>query len=162
MRRAFCYCLSLLLLFAPNELLAARKAKTRTPVSPQKELEGRLNQYFVNYKKPGQLLRSPAHLKSLNINDSLQIVEICADTHFGEQVFTPILTDKIYDDISAILPDSLKTYKTIVKTGGWEIEQLIPNRLMPKEDTTRTWGPIKYEGRPWVSNASLPYRISRR
>ena len=153
-------CLAFITLFSADNVFAARKSKIKTPADPQKELKDKINRYFVGYRKSGQLLRSAAHLKELNINDSLQQVEIVADTHFGEQTFTPISTDQIYHDLNDLLPDTLKAYHMSVKTGGWDIRQLIPNRLLPKLDPSRTWNGVDYEGKPWVSRASIPYKIT--
>ena len=96
--------LSLILSGSSDAVMAARRVKVKTPPDPQKELKEKLNRYFVNYYKPGQVLRSPAHLSSLSINDSLQTVEISADTYFGEQVFSPISADQIYHDTEWVIP----------------------------------------------------------
>ena len=152
--------LALFTLLSADPASAARRPRIKTPVDPQKELKDKINRYFTGYRKSGQLLRSPARLKELHIDDSLHQVEIVADTHFGEQIFTPISTDKIYQDLTELMPDSVKDYHMTVKTGGWEITQLIPNRLLPKIDPQRTWNGVDYEGKPWVSRASLPYKIT--
>ena len=152
--------LSLILSGSSDAVMAARRVKVKTPPDPQKELKEKLNRYFVNYYKPGQVLRSPAHLSSLSINDSLQTVEISADTYFGEQVFSPISADQIYHDVQDLLPDTLKPYQLSIKTGGWDIRQLVPNRLLPELDKSRLWGDINYEGEPWVKNTSIPYKIT--
>lgn len=160
MRKVLTICLSLFLLCSAGTADAARKRKARIQFDPQKELKDKLNRYFINYKSPGQLLRSPSHLNSLTINDTLHTIEVCADTHFGEQVFTPQSADNIYKELQELLPDTCRNYDLSIKTGGWDIRQLIPNRLRQKIDDSRTWGDINYEGHPWVSNASLPFKIS--
>ena len=160
MRKVVSVCLSLILLFSAETVDAARRNKVRTQPDPQKELKDRLNRYFVNYRPEGQLVRSPSRLKSIDINDSLKTIEVCADTHFGEQVFTPLSTDRIYHAVAELLPDTCRGYFLTVKTGGWDIRQLVPNRLNEMEDESRVWGDIDYKGRPWVSNASSPIRIT--
>ena len=160
MRRFLTVCLTTMLLFSANSAFAARKVKVKLPPDPQKELKDKLNRYFTDYRPLGQLVRSAAHLQSLEISDSLQTIEVTADTHFGEQVFTPLTTDNIYRDVMQLMPDSVRQYQLTIKTGGWEIRQLIPNRLRTTPDDSRSWGDISYEGQPWVSNASLPYKIT--
>lgn len=129
--------------------------------SAQKDpLKNRLDDYFKNYRPIGQQIRSNAHLKSIEQNDSLRTIDVIADNHFGEQTFTPQSVDNIYKEVNAMLPDSTRNYKLTIKSGGWELSQLIPNRLKQKDDLTRTWGDIDYQGQPWVSNASLPYKIT--
>ena len=129
MRKVLTICLSLFLLCSAGTADAARKRKARIQFDPQKELKDKLNRYFINYKSPGQLLRSPSHLNSLTINDTLHTIEVCADTHFGEQVFTPQSADNIYKELQELLPDTCRNYDLSIKTGGWDIRQLIPNRL---------------------------------
>ena len=59
------------------------------PASAQKDLKDNLENYFKNYRPVGQRIRSNAHLKSLEQNDSLHTIVVTADNHFGEQTFTP-------------------------------------------------------------------------
>ena len=134
------------------------------PASAQKAqkdpLKNRLDDYFRNYRPFGQQIRSNAHLKSIEQNDSLRTIDVIADNHFGEQTFTPQIVDNIYKEVKALMPDSTRDYSLTIKSGGWRLEQLIPNRLKKMDDATRTWGDIDYQGQPWVSNASLPYKIT--
>ena len=129
-------------------------------VSAQTPLKAPLENYFINYRASGQIIRAKAHLDSIRINDSLKTVNVYANTAFGEQMFTKSSTDQIYEDVRNLLPDTLQDYRLSVSTGGWLIEQLIPNRLREPKDPSRTWGDIDYQGRPWVSNASRPYLIT--
>ena len=127
----------------------------------QKYQSNALENYFANYKAAGQIIRSKSHLDSLRVNDSLKTVTVYANNAFGEQLFTKPSTDFIYNDIRKLLHDSLRNYQLTVKTGGWAIEELIPNRLSSPVDKSRTWGDIDYKGKPWVFNATRPYTITR-
>ena len=127
----------------------------------QKTAKNPLENYFVNYHAAGQIIRNKSHLDSLRVNDSLKTVTVYANNAFGEQLFTKPSTEFIYADIRKLLPDSLQNYQLTVKTGGWAIEDLIPNRLSDPIDRNRTWGDIDYKGKPWVQNASRPYQITR-
>jgi hypothetical protein len=158
MKKIAIICLSILL-FNIGTAEAARR--TKKPVDPKQELRDKLSRYIANCKQGGgQRVRSASKLSELIINDTLKTVEVVADTHFGEQVFTPTSVETIYQGVRAILPDTLKSYQLKVKTGGWDLWQLVPARLIPENAKNRTWGHIDYEGKPWVSNASRPYEIS--
>ena len=159
MKKTSTIILTLLMLLTVATADAARK-KVIKPIDPQKELKDKLNRYFSGYTVSSQKLRNRSKLQTLDINDSLRTIEISADTHFGEQVFTPESVSTIYDAVRALMPDSVADYSMTIKTGGWSLEQLVPNRLKLSEDKTRSWGDINYKGRPWVSNASLPYEIA--
>ena len=158
MKKITIICLSILL-FNIGAAEAARKAKK--PVDPKQELKDKLSRYIANCRQGGgQRIRSASRLSTLNINDSLKTVEVVADSHFGEQVFTPTSVETIYQGVRALLPDSLSGYQLKIKTGGWDLTELVPVRLNPKNAKNRTWGDIDYEGNPWVSNVSRPYEIS--
>ncbi len=158
MKKILTIALSLLLTLPADMTLAARKRVVK-PIDPQKELKDKLNRYFNGYRVSSQVLRNRSKLAELQINDSLRTIEVSADTHFGEQVFTPESVSTIYDAVRALMPDSVADYQLTIKTGGWSLEQLVPNRLKPAEDKTRSWGDINYKGKPWVSKASLPFEI---
>ncbi len=130
-------------------------------VHAQQDLKKPLDNYFRNYKPYGQLVRTASRLQSVDVNDSLRVIEICADSHFGEQLFTPQSAEAIYEDVHKLIPSTYKKYQLSIKTGGWDIRQLIPTRLQKNQDPNRLWGDINYTGRPWVSNTSLPYKITR-
>lgn len=126
----------------------------------QKNPKTPLENYFLNYKATGQLIRNKARMDSLRVNDSLKTVTVYANNAFGEQLFTKPSTDFIYTDVRKLLPDSIQNYQLTIKTGGWAIEDLIPNRLSDPVDKSRTWGTIEYKGKPWVFNATRPYTIT--
>ena len=94
------------------------------PASAQKDLKDILENYFKNYRPVGQRIRSNAHLKSYEQNDSLRTIVITADNHFGEQTFTPNAVEGIYKDIQTLIPDSCQDYQLTIKSGGtalsWE------------------------------------------
>ena len=127
----------------------------------QKSQNNALENYFANYKASGQIIRSKSHLDSLCVNDSMKTVTVYANNAFGEQLFTKPTTDFIYNEVRKHLPDSVQDYRLTVKTGGWAIEDLIPNRLSDPVNKTRTWANIDYKGKPWVQNVSRPYTITR-
>ena len=131
------------------------------PANAQKDLRTKLDRYFNSYRPVGQRIRSNAHLKDFILNDSLRTIEVTADNHFGEQIFTPQTVEGIYTDIQAMMPDSCQDYQLNIKSGGWDLRQLIPNRLRNVDDTNRVWGEIDYMGSPWVRNASQPYQITK-
>ena len=158
MRKTVAICLTLLLLFSADTLRAAKKAQKS--LDPQKELKDKINRYLSSYRSDGQRVRSASRLQTLLINDSLSTIEVIADNHFGERVFTPQSVEQIYSSIGSLLPDSCRSYGLTVKTGGRDIRDLVSNRLRRDPDEKRTWGDIDYQGRPWVSNASLPYRVT--
>ena len=139
---------------------SARKVKVKTPPDPLKTLKEKIDRYFVNYKSDEQKIRATFHLKSLVINDSLQTVDISANNSLGEQLFDDDMAETIYQEVGELLPDTLQEYNLTITTNGWDLRQLVPNRLRDNKDKARTWGHIDYHGRPWVKNVSKPYEIT--
>ncbi len=127
----------------------------------QQNYKRQLDSYFKNFRPYGQYTRATYKLQSVDINDTLETIVVNADSRFGEQLFTPKSAEDIYEAVRKLLPANYKNYQLQVKTGGWDIRKLVPNRLMKERDPNRLWGDIDYQGRPWVSNASLPYKITR-
>ena len=121
----------------------------------QSTLDKALGGYFTSYRPQGQTIRNKIKLERVSVDDSLKQVKVTANAAFGEQRFTQENIQKIYNDLRALLPDSLQSYQLNVETGGWEISSLAA------PGAQRTWGNIDYKGKPWVSNASRPYPISR-
>ena len=139
---------------------SARKVKVKTPPDPYKTLKEKIDKYFVNYKSDEQRIRATFHLKTLVVNDSLQTIDISANNSLGEQLFNDDMAETIYQEVGELLPDTLQKYDLKITTNGWDLRQLVPNRLRETKDKTRTWGHIDYHGRPWVKNASIPYEIT--
>ncbi len=160
MKRNVIMPLALYALLAAKPIDAARKVKVKTPPDPYKALKEKIDRYFVNYKSDEQRTGAIYHLSSLVVNDSLQTVDISASTRLSELLFDDDMAETIYQEIGELLPDSIQTYDLTIKTNGWDLRQLVPNRLREHKDKERTWGNTDYHGRPWVSNASRPFEIS--
>ena len=69
------------------------------PVYAQQDIKKSLDNYFRAYRPYGQLVRTASRLQSISVNDTTKTIEVCADSHFGEQLFTPKSADDIYDAI---------------------------------------------------------------
>ena len=130
-------------------------------ISPTTSSAQSLSNYFANYKTQGQVIRNKMKLDKLIVDDSLQTVTVRANAAFGEQMFTPEGVSKTYQDIRALLHDSLQTWPLRIETGGYDIHDLVANYRREQPDQARTWGSIDYQGKPWVKDASRPYSISR-
>ncbi len=131
------------------------------PATAQQNFKKQLDNYFKNFRPYGQYTRATYKLQSVDANDTLNTITVSADSKFGEQLFTPKSAENIYEAVRRLLPAKYRNYRLQVKTGGWDIRQLVPDRLRKDTDPNRVWGDIDYQGRPWVSNASLPYKITR-
>ena len=111
------------------------------PVNAQ-DIKKLLDNYFRSYRPYGQFVRTASRLQSINVNDTTKTIEVCADSHFGEQLFTPKSAEDIYDAVKKIISPAYKHYRLVVKTGGWDIRQLVPTRLLKDQDPNRLWGDI--------------------
>ena len=160
-RRNVIIYLAILALITAMPADAARKVKVKTPPDPYKTLKEKIDRYFVNFKSDEQRIRATFHLKSLVVNDTTRTIDISADNHLCEQLINDDIAETMYQEIGFLLPDTLQEYEMTIKTNGWDLRQLVPNRLRAPKDKSRTWGDRDYHGRPWVKNASLPYHITQ-
>ena len=127
----------------------------------QETLDKALGNYFSSYQYHGQIIRNRMKLERIDVDDSLHSIRVVANNAFGEQMFTPEAVQNIYRQIKSLLPDTLQDYQLNITTGGWDVRDLVANYRREKTDVARTWGTIDYQGKPWVSNASRPYSITR-
>lgn len=127
----------------------------------QAELSGRLRQYFVNYEpKEQKILPKPKYIRH-TVSKKNKTLNIYVGQNFAAQTFTPETTEEIYSSIRELLPATYRNYKLKVITNGYTIDELVPNRLASTPDKERQWGNISYTGKPWVTNTSLPYSVSK-
>ena len=124
------------------------------------KLRENLDEYFKGYKaKNVDMIRKP-RMENCEINDSLKTLTIVVDEIFSTQDFSPNVVNNIYKKIRKAAPDVYKDYQIKVITNGMEISELIPNRLLDNPDKSRLWGDVEYKDKPWVANASRPYKIT--
>ena len=117
------------------------------PVLAQsQEMKKQLDSYFKNYRAYGQLIRTSSRLHDIIVNDTLRTIDIVADSHFGEQLFTPQSVETIYEEVGKLVSPAYKHHKLSIKTGGWDIRQLVPTRLQKDPDPNRLWGDIDHKG----------------
>lgn len=128
--------------------------------SERSTIQSRLESYFDNYQAHNTNYQLKSKLTSFNIDDENRMVVVNADAKFSEQELTPDIVQRIYRDMRRLLPDPYNNYRVRVMTNGYELSELIPNRLTSDKDHRRTWGRIDYEGAPWVTNLSRPHQVS--
>ena len=62
-----------------------------------------LDNYFKSYRPYGQHIRTASKLQSVIVNDTLKTIEVNADSHFGEQLFTPKSAEDIYEAVGKLI-----------------------------------------------------------
>lgn len=115
--------------------------------------------YFAHYVVPNYRPMHAARLERAEVCDSTATVRLYGNDTFGSQPFTPERVAQIYADLKRLLPAEWADYHLRVYGGGYPIEELVPNMLRARPDTTRLWGALDYKGPAWVENASRPFRI---
>lgn len=130
--------------------------------APAIDVRSELKSYFDNYSRAKAKINR-AKFAGYDINTDSMTLKINVNGGFSEQFFTPAIVDSIYKDIRAILPDEYKAFKISVSTEGHLIEELVPNfyrKYKKEQDQTRILQK-EYTGKPWVSNASRPYKATK-
>ena len=127
------------------------------------ELEPSVAEFFKTYSTenyyPGNVMRAD----SVRVFEDVQTVAVYANETFCSQHLNSELVQEIYANLREGLPEAYKDFElTILSKKGYTLEELVPNFLREKaQDESRLWGERDYEGQPWVTNASLPYKVSR-
>lgn len=124
------------------------------------KMAARLERFFAKYKPKGQELPQAPRMLGYKVDNRRRTLTITADGTFAAQEFTPKTTQSIYRKIKGELPKPYNKYKVTVVTNGMAIEELVPNRITQDTDKSRLWGDTDYDGQPWVSNVSVPLRIT--
>lgn len=125
------------------------------------EITKGIRRFLSNYTPKDQKIAPKPKMLSARVSNNNRKIYIVVNEHFASQNFTPESVDSIYIGIKAELPAKYNNYDIEIKTNGYTIEELIPNRLKTEKDPKRQWGDIEYNGKPWVTNISLPYTITR-
>lgn len=126
-----------------------------------KNVERKLNDYFLNYKLEASPLPRQARMTKYRIDDKSAIITIFASDAFANQDFTPKSVSKIYKKVRKLLPDQYKNYKIRIAVNGMTIDNLATAEDYDNEGMSRLWGNIDYKGEPWVQNISKPNTITK-
>ena len=127
--------------------------------SQNKVVEKRLKEYFRTYES-AEVQIGTCKLVRFQLNPQKRTLTIHANANFGYQPFRSETTEQIYSELRNILPGPVNYYDITVLVGDKSIDDLIPNLYRKVKDDTRLWGKTSHQGTLWVSNASLPYRIT--
>lgn len=122
-----------------------------------------VHNFFASYSAPGYSPRSSMKADSLTLDKAEKTIHIYSNEAFSAQPFTPESVKQIYNRLQRRLPAPYNAYRlNIYSHKSRLIEDLIPNMLRKGDsDESRLWGNVKYEGAPWVKNASRPYVAER-
>ena len=133
-----------------------------TARSQQEALYEAARNYFRRYRVTGYQPRDPMHLDSLRADDERHELWLYANEPFCAQPFTPQRVARLYAALQQALPAPYNTYRLTVCSGkGMSVDDLVPNMLrVDGQDAARLWGSTRYEGLPWVTYTSLPYKVT--
>lgn len=122
-----------------------------------------VRKYFTGYRVPGYRPAGPMLADSLRADAEGRRLAVYANEAFSSQPLTPQTVKRILSGLGRQLPPPYDTYSlTVYGKGGRTLEELVPNFLREEgEDSSRLWGGIDHEGRPWVENLSRPYEVTR-
>ena len=120
----------------------------------KKAVDAQLKAYFSQYTNEECKL-SRCRLVKSELIPSSRILNVHANTAFGEQPFRPESVQGIYDAIRATVPVPVNKYKITVYVDGVAIDDLIPPSYRKKVPDERRWSRKEnYNGAPWVKNTS--------
>lgn len=112
------------------------------------------------------------HVQKMQIDDASKTIIIYMDDAFAEQKFTGKSVLNIYKkttkDVHKALPKQYADYSIRIMTKGAAIESLIDKERQAepvveknkKKKRKGWWGDITYNGKPWITNVSLPHTVN--
>lgn len=122
----------------------------------------RLDDYFKTYVAP-DAETGRCKLDSVLTDFDRRRLTIYASDAFGYQPFRPQKVEEIYRQLRRLLPGPVNYFQLEVRTGGYTIDQLVPNyyRKGRDADKQRLYTPLKQRKEPaWVSRLSTPYKVT--
>ena len=122
-----------------------------------------LNEYFDKYVQEGYRPYNGFQADSLHIYTRSKEMHIYPNESFYSQRLSPETVEQIKEGIQHHLPAPYNKYQIIVYgKHNRTLDEMVPNNLRKgNKDKKRMWGKLEYEGRPWVTNVSLPYKVTR-
>ena len=113
-----------------------------------------LQTYVTCYSSPGDRGR----IEDIRIDNGRKELHIYMNELFGGQPFTAEKVENIYRDVKQQLPTPYNTYKVTVYGFNTPIEELVPSASGNELNGRRDWKDTEYNGAPWVSCQSRPYK----
>ncbi len=144
-RRCFAACL-LMLVFGLHSF------------AQQANLQTNINNFFASYDLGFKLKGDRCRLERFSQNDADKSLEIYVTEAFGMQHFDESKVAGIYASVSNLLPESYKGYKLRIYTKGILIDELVKGGSSSEEMSKRVWADMRYNGNPWVTPLSRPYK----
>lgn len=124
----------------------------------------RLTDYFASYTTTSAEI-SRCKLDSATTDFNRRTLTVYANEAFGYQPFRPATIERIYEEIRRQLPGPVNYFRLSVRTGGYAIEELVPNYYRSKrkeQEKSRLYTDIKEKQKaPWVTCTSSPSRPSK-
>ncbi len=143
-------------------LLSVVTAVTAVAQTPAKEakMAAKLERFFERYKPKDVALPQAPRMLGYKVDNARRTLTITTDATFAAQDFTESSTEKIYKDIRKQLPKPYNRYSIKIVTGEMPIEMLAPDMEYHGPQKAVSWGKTDHKGNPWVSNMSLPVKIT--
>ncbi|MBP3511820.1 MAG: xanthan lyase [Prevotella sp.] len=143
-------------------LLSVIPAVTAMAQTPAKEakMAAKLERFFERYKPKDASLPQAPRMLGYKVDNARRTLTVTADATFAAQEFTGKLTEKIYKDIRKQLPKPYNRYTIKVVVNGMPIETLATDMQGGDRQDAAAWEKAGSKGNPWVSNMSLPVKIT--
>ena len=124
----------------------------------QEKAKKDLNAYFVSYQAKNTDFSRQPRLKELRIDDKQRKVTVVPDPSFAQQELNDKQIGKIYKKVHKLLPKVYRDYDLSIVVSGLPLENYATDYTSLSGNAL--WGKIRYDGQPWVSDVSRPFRIT--
>lgn len=124
----------------------------------QEKAKRDLNTYFATYQAKNANFSRQPKLQELRIDNKQQKITVVADPTFAQQELNDKQIGKIYKKVHRVLPKAYRNYDLSIVISGLPLENYATDYTSLSDNSL--WGKTDYDGQPWVSNVSRPFRIT--
>ena len=143
-------------------LLMACALPLTADAQQKKAVDAALKTWLRNYEPTDCKRGARCRLERSVLDVNNRTLRVYANAAFGEQPFRPEKNEQIVSSLKSALPAPVNKYKVIIYVGDRTIDDLCLNSTRRKPDATRRWQKGEdYRGRPWVTDESRPYAVTR-
>ena len=130
--------------------------------SGKKELKENIAQVFRSWTVEKYRPSRSIDLTDVLVNDTAKVIEVIPNESFFSQPFDANTPTLLLKEIGKRIPEAYRKYQIKVKdANGKPLDEFVPNYLRKKKnvDNSRLWS-FSIVSKPWVTNTSLPIRIT--
>lgn len=133
-----------------SESMAAGKEKIKT----------QLDEFMLGCNARSTYPANSSRVEAFRVDDANRELVVTVSNVFASQAFTASSVKSLYKKLARALSKPYSRYRLRLVACGLPIEELVDGALSDNPALSRSWGDIEYTGKPWVTDASRPFKAT--